>query len=267
MYYHIFNCSLSLFLSQFILEDDKLNQSEAVYAFLNPSSEHLKHASPSPKKQKFSLAGLFKGNDVVARDLTFWGPPRDGEENMSQYLEANNNPSPEDRGDSNGGGGINGQNATEVDGKDSIAEPLYALMGEVFEMDGVFKWVRKSMISFVQITYGRTINRQIRDSISSLFDESMLHHYSTSALTSFWPGGVLASSYPERTKEMQEITANTAKQLLLENIPELFSNLVGHQTAKVGALKLFEAVQDPLFNKQLFYVSTFVNGKKDCNVN
>lgn len=44
-------------------------------------------------------------------------------------------------------------------GKDSIAEPLYSLMGEVFDMAGVFKWLRRSVISFVQITYGRTINR------------------------------------------------------------------------------------------------------------
>lgn len=242
---------------QFILEEDHLNQSESLYAFLNPSSEHLKHTTPSPKKNKFSLAGLFKGNDTGSRELSFWGPPRDGEEDMSQYLEANNNPVPEE---SNGvkvektsaqGAATN----SEADGKDSIAEPLYGLMGEVFDMDGVFKWVRKSMISFVQITYGRTINRQIRESINSLFDESMLHHYSTSAMTSFWPGGVLASAYPVRTKEMQDTTANTARSLLLENIPELFSNLVGQQTARLGAMKVFEAIQDPLFNKQLFYVS------------
>lgn len=169
---------------------------------------------------------------------------------MGHYLEANNNPAPEE---ANGvkceKNGIAA--ASDADGKDSIAEPLYALMGEIFEMDGVFKWVRKSMISFVQITYGRSINRQIRDSINALFEESMLHHYATSALTSFWPGGELSTVYPERT----ENTANAAKLLLLDNIPELFSNLVGQQTAKCGAQKVFEAMQDPLFNKQLFYVS------------
>lgn len=53
----------------------------------------------------------------------------------------------------------NHKSQTEQDGKDSIAEPLYALMGEVFDMGGVFKWFRRSLISFVQITYGRTINR------------------------------------------------------------------------------------------------------------
>jgi sorting nexin-25 len=44
-------------------------------------------------------------------------------------------------------------------GMDGIAEPLYNLLREVFDLRGVFKWVRKTLITFVQITYGRTINR------------------------------------------------------------------------------------------------------------
>lgn len=226
-----------------------------MYAFLSPSSEHLKQVSPSPKKTKFSLATLFKTGDSAGNnkaDDSFWGPhgTRDSEEEMSQYLEANNNPLHDDAGQ---------KREAEVDGKDSIAEPLYALMGEVFEMGGLFKWVRKSMISFVQITYGRTINRQIRESIHALFEETMLHHYVSTALTSFWPGGVLMSQYPDRSAEQQVITAHTAKSLLLENIPELFSNLVGQQTAKVGAVKIYETIQDATFNKQLFYVRLLEN--------
>lgn len=54
------------------------------------------------------------------------------------------------------------KNQSDIDQKDSIAEPLYALMGEIFDMGGVFKWLRRSLISFVQITYGRTINRCVK---------------------------------------------------------------------------------------------------------
>lgn len=43
--------------------------------------------------------------------------------------------------------------------KDAIAEPLYTLLGEIFDLRGVFRWLRRSLITFVQITYGRTINR------------------------------------------------------------------------------------------------------------
>jgi hypothetical protein len=34
---------------------------------------------------------------------------------------------------------------------DAIAEPLYALIGEVFDMRGVFKILRKSLIAVVQV--------------------------------------------------------------------------------------------------------------------
>lgn len=161
---------------------------------------------------------------------------------MSNYLDGNNPDSD-----------INQKSQIDLDGKDSIAEPLYSLMGEIFDMGGVFKWLRRSLISFVQITYGRTINRQIRESINYLFDEQMLHHYASTASKSFWPGGILAAAYPPRTDDMQEMTANAAKSLLIDNIPELLCNLVGAQTAKHGALKVFDIVQNAKHNKQLFY--------------
>lgn len=108
----------------------------------------------------------------------------------------------------------------ELDNKDSIAEPLYVLIGEIFDMGGLFKWVRKSLISFVQITYGGTINRQIRDLINGLFDEANLHFYATTILKDVWPGGELIEiSTPERTDDMKELTAFAAKSLLIDNIP------------------------------------------------
>lgn len=50
---------------------------------------------------------------------------------------------------------------TDLGGSDGVAEPLYALIGEVFDLRGVFKIVRKSLMTFVQITYGSTIVRII----------------------------------------------------------------------------------------------------------
>lgn len=52
-------------------------------------------------------------------------------------------------------------------------------------------WLRRSLISFVQVTYGSTINRQIRDMVAYLHSESMLHYYLTSFIKSWWPGGEL----------------------------------------------------------------------------
>lgn len=138
------------FQFQFILENDHLNSSEAVYAFLSPSSEHLKQATPSPKKSKFSLSTLFKsdsGKSEACKNDPFWGLTGHREDDdISMYLDGFDTET-------------NNKLHTDADSKDSIAEPLYALMGEIFDMGGLFKWLRKSLISFVQITYGRTINR------------------------------------------------------------------------------------------------------------
>uniref|UniRef100_A0A1A9WDB2 PXA domain-containing protein n=1 Tax=Glossina brevipalpis TaxID=37001 RepID=A0A1A9WDB2_9MUSC len=215
-----------------ILEDDHLNGSEAIYTFLSPTSDHLKQALPSPKKSKFSLATLFKSDNVKTCDQqqkpadTLWGLQRD-DEDMSIYLE--------------GDTATDSKIFADLDSKDSIAEPLYALMGEIFDMGGVFKWLRKSLIS------------QIRESVSYLFEESMLHYYCSAILKSFWPGGVLVSAYPVRSDDMKEMTTNAAKALLMDNIPEVLCNLVGAQAAKKGILKVFDALQNPMYNKQLFY--------------
>lgn len=75
-------------------------------------------------------------------------------------------------------------------------------------------------------------------------------------LKSFWPGGVLASAYPVRSDDMKEMTTNAAKALLMDNIPEVLCNLVGAQAAKRGIIKVFDALQNPIYNKQLFYVSS-----------
>ncbi|CAG2066336.1 unnamed protein product, partial [Timema podura] len=44
-----------------------------------------------------------------------------------------------------------------------------------------------------------------------------------------------------------------AKELVLNNIPEVLSNLVGQQNSRRGAVKVFETLQDPRLNRQLFY--------------
>lgn len=144
------------------------------------------------------------------------------------------------------------------DTKDAIAEPLYALMSEIFDMWGVFKYLRKTLIAFVQVTYGRTINRQIYDTISWCFSEEMLHYYITLIMKSWWPAGVLAKPYPERSLEEREETKVRAREEFVANVPEVLITLLGNNSAKYGAQKVFDTVQHKKMNKQLVYVSTHI---------
>nr|CAD7262885.1 unnamed protein product [Timema shepardi] len=228
---------------KFVLEDERLNQSEALYTFLSPSSEHLKHISlPSPKKSMFSFTTLFKSASGSSEQMREPGGPTPGskdsdEEDVTLLL---------DEGDGRGGAAMLG------DGKDGIAEPLYRLLGEIFDMKGVFKWFRKTLITFVQITYGRTINREVHETIEWLFSEQMIYFYIKKFIKSCWPNGKLIDS-PLRTEEQKLQTSIEAKDLVLNNIPEVLSNLVGQQNSRRGAVKVFETLQDPRLNRQLFY--------------
>ena len=219
----------------YVLEDEKLNQSEALYTFLSPSSEHLKYAPPSPKKSRFSLSTLFKtsSNSSELRD-------KEDEEDYSLLLDDT------DTARSTTDAYLNVS-------KDAIAEPLYTLLGEIFDLRGVFRFLRRSLITFVQITYGRTINRQIRDTITWVFSEPMLHYYIQLFTKSWWPNGYLVSETVLRTDEEKLKTRGEARRQFLSNIPEVLTNLVGAQSAQRGAIKIFDSLQNLNLNKQLFY--------------
>jgi len=136
-----------------------------------------------------------------------------------------------------------------VGAKDAVAESLYKLIGEVFDMRGVFKLLRKSLMTFAQITYGSTINRQIRDTVAWVTSEQMILWYLSSFKKAYWP------SQAKREEEVkdEDALANQTRDALVKAIPEVLNNLVGQQAAVNGAVKVFEALQSEMLNKQLFY--------------
>lgn len=171
-----------------ILEDDLLNGCEAIYIFLGPfSSDHLSNfyggVAVTPKRSKFSLTTLFRSDKIDGNLSATDKSDRTSQKTHESSSGESGNPLDFNSLNSVDVGGISNStlindyesacledhstasNAEQKsitgdsESKDSIAEPLYALMGEIFDMGGVFKWLRKSLISFVQITYGRTINR------------------------------------------------------------------------------------------------------------
>ncbi|KAM8933277.1 sorting nexin-25 isoform 3-T3 [Lycaon pictus] len=118
---------------QNLLSDERLCQSEALYAFLSPSPDYLKVIDVQGKKPTFSLSSFL---ERLPRDFF-----------SHQEEEAEEDSDLSDYGD-------------DVDGrKDALAEPCFMLIGEIFELRGMFKWVRRTLIALVQVTFGRTINK------------------------------------------------------------------------------------------------------------
>ncbi|XP_057553087.1 sorting nexin-25 isoform X3 [Hippopotamus amphibius kiboko] len=143
----------------------------------------------------------------------------------------------------------------DVDGrKDALAEPCFMLIGEIFELRGMFKWVRRTLIALVQVTFGRTINKQIRDTVNWIFSEQMLVYYINVFRDAFWPNGKLAPPNTIPSEEQSQETKQRAQQKLLENIPDTLQSLVGQQNARHGIIKIFNALQETRANKHLLYV-------------
>lgn len=171
------------------------------------------------------------------------------DEDISQYLDASGS------NDATDFLKFNGHSKVIDDSKDAIAEPLYSLLSEIFDMRGVFKYLRKTLIAFVQVSYGRTINRQIYDTIAWYSSEQMLYYYINLFMKSWWPGGELAKPGPYRSTKERQLTAEEAKEQFISNVPEILVTLVGANTARNGARKVFDTLQRKEMNKQLFYVS------------
>ncbi len=201
---------LQKFMDQ-VLEDEQLNRSEILYSFLSPSPKYLKtlHPHETPAKTATSKAfapfsNFFRGGSSNNSGEAA-GPG--SESGISPAIHSSGPSSSmfgviHHREDQQGGGGSGSQDeedrfwfdefdrvdsaAAAASGRDTSAESIYALVGEVFDLRGVFKWMRKSLMTFVQITYGSSINRQIRDSVAWLTSEQMILRYLNSFKKVIW---------------------------------------------------------------------------------
>lgn len=213
---------------QNLLSNERLCQSEALYAFLSPSPDYLKVIDVPGKKPSFSLSSFLERL------------PRDFFSHQEEETEEDSDLS--DYGD-------------DVDGKkDSLAEPCFMLIGEIFELRGMFKWVRRTLISLVQAAFGRTINKQIRDTVNWIVSEQMLIYYINVFRDAFWPNGNLAPPTSIKSPEQSQETKRRAQQKLLENIPDMLQSIFGQQNARHGIIKIFSALQETRANKHLLYV-------------
>ncbi|KAL1434855.1 hypothetical protein MTO96_001740 [Rhipicephalus appendiculatus] len=209
----------------FVMNEERLSQSEALYSFLSQSPDPLKEELPVAKKNlSFPLLQFFRNlSGPILQDSN--------EEDDDLYLYDKD---------------------LREDKKDDIAVPLYALADELFELQGVFNLLRRALISFVQTYYGKPINRQLREWVSWVFSEPMQVYMLDLLRESIWPGGQLAPEWPQRSEQEQLAARKQAKSLLLENLPHIL-DVVGQQNARKGAAKAFDVFQNVRLNKQLFY--------------
>jgi sorting nexin-25 len=139
------------------------------------------------------------------------------------------------------------------------------------EQGTLLKLIRMTLVQFIRVTYGSTINREVRRYIVCLFQEECIVKYLIMLRDAFWP----KTSPIQRQRNVDEDKHERrqhAKRQLLTNIPgiyqerclykkifdcfflETISLIFGSDNARLGAERLFELFQDIRLNKHLCYV-------------
>eukprot|EP00049_Salpingoeca_infusionum_P005947 m.99492 g.99492 ORF g.99492 m.99492 type:complete len:1551 (+) comp13144_c1_seq1:373-5025(+) len=142
-----------------------------------------------------------------------------------------------------------------------LAEPLFRLLSDVFELQGVFSWFRRRMISFVNVTYGHNIDRQLSDAIQWLFSRTQGIWYISLlrrniAAHSAQQDSDLAQQLPGVGEEQKLLIEDEVEQqalkCLLDN-PVSLVFLVGMSNYRKGVTKLFTLLQLPTANAHLMF--------------
>ncbi|XP_053213875.1 sorting nexin-25-like [Panonychus citri] len=236
--------NLQLFLDQ-LMRDENCVKSEEVYLFFCPSPGNLRVPLSFSKQFNFrnlpfaSFFGITNPDSSESNSGKTGGDSDDeDEDDQSSFIFDD-----------------------ELESKDdNIAEPLYNLLTEIFELKGAMGFLRQMLIIFVHTTYGQTINKQLRETVSWTFSESMVHYYLTNLKNALWPEGKLAPPREPTNESTRRKNQFLAKRLLIDNIPDILNNLFGQQNCRKGLIKLFDYIQDQNLNKQLLYeiLETFI---------
>lgn len=135
----------------------------------------------------------------------------------------------------------------------TITEHMYALISEIFELDEWSRVLRKQLMDLVQLTYGKNLHRSVQESINWVVSEPMLSFYLETFRDTMWPNGQPAPPSPIRSDEQKARTKYEAKKKFLKSSPQGIQTILGQRNCQIGFQKIFEALQDPRANKQLFY--------------
>ncbi|XP_028391400.1 sorting nexin-13-like [Dendronephthya gigantea] len=135
---------------------------------------------------------------------------------------------------------------------------LLLLMDEVFDLKHRNLWLRRRIIimlkQIIKTTFGDRINRKIVDSVEWMTSFEQLAEYVRLFRDAYWPDGILAEEYPERSESVKLRTRVTAKTMMLGSLPDDLKRFLGSEVSKDGVFRVFNTFQYPELNKRLLYV-------------
>lgn len=218
-YWQKYKQALQVYLCS-VLKDERLKECEEVFNFVSSASDEIKSKPTQPEKKRvFSLSNVPVIQSIPGVQL--FGPKESHQ--------------PDDK---------------ELD---STVEYIYLLVSEIFELDHFSRVLRKQLVELVQLTYGKSIDREVQDTLNWVFSEPMLIYYLEMFKNSMWPGGKPAPPGPTRSDEDKATTKDDARIKFLKSSPQALQTILGQRNCQIGMRKIFELLQDPKGNKQLFY--------------
>ena len=146
-----------------------------------------------------------------------------------------------------------GHTSKESQPDDTTAEYMYLLFSEVFELDHFSRVLRKQLVELVQLTYGKSIDREVQDTMNWVFSEPMLIYYLETFRDAMWPDGKPPPPATLRNNEEKAMTKKEAKAKFLNCSPQNLQTILGQRNCQIGMSKIFELLQDCSGNKQLLY--------------
>ncbi|KAG2155518.1 PhoX domain-containing protein, partial [Suillus clintonianus] len=136
----------------------------------------------------------------------------------------------------------------------TFSAPICDLVLAIFELNKKDNWLRRQAIVIIlQQVLGGTIERQIRQSIKSLYEESRIMPILALFKDSLWPGGRLKPpGQPRSTDEIMR-SRDEANRKLSALVPDLAANMIGRSNARRGARRIFAVLQNKRLNQHIAY--------------
>ncbi|KAJ5370181.1 uncharacterized protein N7496_006273 [Penicillium cataractarum] len=144
-------------------------------------------------------------------------------------------------------------NAFEDRELEPFIKPICDLFLEAFELNRGNNWLRgRAVVVVLHQLLGGTIERKVRDSARSLFQDDSLLRYLTLARDNLFPDGVLRKFEPRSTQERLKSRAE-ATVVLATLIPDLAGNVVGRANAQAAARRIFATLNNRPLNTHLAF--------------
>ncbi|KAJ6016717.1 hypothetical protein N7451_000096 [Penicillium sp. IBT 35674x] len=144
-------------------------------------------------------------------------------------------------------------NAFEDRELEPFIKPICDLFLEAFELNRGNNWLRgRAVVVVLHQLLGGTIERKVRDSARSLFQDDSMMRYLTIARDSLWPDGVLRKFLPRSMADRHK-SRTEATVVLATLIPDLAANVVGRANAQAASRRLFATLNNKPLNTHLAF--------------